>query len=234
MYGPVVTPGSRVGAAEQGAGVQAAVVGEPAQVGDGGGGDRFLAVAAVGDVAGQGEPVALGHLAGERLAVQGWWRLQGPLPGVRTLQLEREGALGVGQLEAAAQRDPSEVFRAAAPECPQQRAVGGGVDLAEVVVGQGFGEVGQPDDVVAVLVAVGLGLGERVAQLLLGGGDTQLEGAGAAGLQIQRGSPSAAPGLGGGGPRRGRLLRTRPSAAGTHQRCRSQPADAKQEPPPTR
>jgi hypothetical protein len=36
-------------------------------------------------------------------------------------------------------------------------------------VGQGFGEVGQPEGVVAVLVAVGLGLGERVAELLPAG-----------------------------------------------------------------
>jgi hypothetical protein len=102
-----------VGGAEQRAGVQALVVAKAAQVGDGGGGERLLAVAGVGDVAGQRQPVALGQLAGERLAVQGRWRVQGPLPGVGALQLEGERALGVGQLGAAAQRDPPEVLRAA-------------------------------------------------------------------------------------------------------------------------
>jgi hypothetical protein len=78
MYGPVLTPGQLwVGGAEQGSGVQALVVGERSQVLDGGGGDRLLAVAAVGNVPGQGEPVALGHLAGEGLAVEPQWRLWG-------------------------------------------------------------------------------------------------------------------------------------------------------------
>jgi hypothetical protein len=102
-------------------------------------------------------------------------------------------------------------------------------------VGQGLGEVGQPNDVVAVLVAVGCRLGERVAQLLLRGGGAQLERTGPAGLQIQRRPRPAAGGLGlgGGGPRRGHLLRHQPAAA-THQRCRGHPTGPQQEPPPTR
>jgi hypothetical protein len=79
----------------------------------------------------------------------------------------------------------------------QQDPVGGRVDLAEGVVGQGLGEAGQPDDVVAGFVAVGGRLGERLGELPLGGGEAQLEGAGAAGRHIQ---PDARPaGLAGAG-----------------------------------
>src|SRR5215207_8720150 len=75
----------RVGGAEQAVGVPVVVVAEAAQISDGGGGDWLLAVAAVGDIAGQGEPGALGHLGRERLAGDGRWWWQGPLPGVGAL-----------------------------------------------------------------------------------------------------------------------------------------------------
>ena len=77
--------------------------------------------------------------------------------------------------------------------------------------------------------------GERLAQLLVGGGDAQLEGASPAGLHIQ---PESRPtggglGVGGGGPRRGRLLGTQPPAR-AYQRGRGQPAGPNQEGAPTR
>src|ERR1700726_2491623 len=55
---------------------------------------------------------------------------------IGTDQVERQAALGVGELDEAAQRDVLEVGRAPGGERLQQQPVGGGVDLAPRVVRQ--------------------------------------------------------------------------------------------------
>jgi hypothetical protein len=85
-------------AAEQGAGIHVAVALQAAEVGHRRGGDRLLAVAGIGDVAGQRQPVALGHLSGELLRGEPRWRCDRQAPGIGALQLEGERGLRVGQL----------------------------------------------------------------------------------------------------------------------------------------
>ena len=97
--------------------------------------------------------------------------------------------------------------------------------------GQGLGEGGQPDGVVAVLVAVGLGWGNASPSCWWAVVMRSWS------AWARRASTSNGPdptGWVGGGPGRGHLLRTRPPAARTHQGGRGQPTGPNQEGAPTR
>ena len=89
----------------------------------------------------QRHPVELAHLGRVLRLVDARCGADAERLGVGPLQVEGQPRLRVGQVEAGvreAEGDRLEVARVAAVERPQERSVGGGVDLPQLLWGRAF------------------------------------------------------------------------------------------------